>query len=61
MSFSISRSRPYPLKKPFPLGNEEGKWLNLQVVFLIIGKEIPMEIKNLIHDFGKDRAVVGNH
>jgi len=36
--FSLSRSRSYPLKKPFPLGNEEGELLNLQIVFLVIEK-----------------------
>lgn len=38
MSFSLSRSRSYPLKKPFPLGNEEGESLNLQFVVLMTGK-----------------------
>lgn len=38
ISFSLSRSRPYPFKKPFPLGNEEGELLNLQIVFLVLGK-----------------------
>lgn len=35
---TFCRSRPYPLKKPFPLGNEKGELLNLQIVFLVIGK-----------------------
>lgn len=38
ISLYLSRSRPYPLKKPFPVGNEEGELLNLQIVFLVIGK-----------------------
>lgn len=38
ISFSLYRFRPYALKKPFPLGNEEGELQNLQTVFLVIGK-----------------------
>lgn len=38
ISLYLSRSRPYPLKKPFPVGNEEGELLNLQIIFLVIGK-----------------------
>lgn len=56
ISFSLSRSRPYPFKKPFPLGNEEGELLNLQIVFLVLGKlekKFPWRLKALFALVGK--------
>lgn len=63
LSFSLSRSRPYPLKKPFPLGNEEGELLNPPIVFLIIGKlekKFTWRLK-IIFNTGKGAASVGNY
>lgn len=56
ISLYLCRSRPYPLKKPFPLGNEEGELLNLQIVFLVtskLKKKFLERLKTLFAPVGK--------
>lgn len=56
ISLYLCRSRPYPLKKPFPLGNEEGELLNLHTVFLVTRKlkeKFPERLKSAFAPVGK--------
>lgn len=56
ISLYLCRSRPYPLKKPFPLGDEEGELLNLQTVFFVTGKQkkkFPERLKASFAHVGK--------
>lgn len=56
ISLYLCRSRPYPLKKPFPLGNEEGELLNLLTMFLVARKlkmKFSVRLKTLFACVGK--------
>lgn len=64
ISLYLCRSRPYPLKKSFPLGNEEGELLNLLTIFLVAGKlkkKFPVRLKTSFPRVGKVQLWWGNH